>query len=86
MKYGDNSFRNGEFHVPLRSGTGPERERNRSEIGTPKKVVSGQWLMADVRHEMGELLFESKRFYRISVSLSPVSRLLSVSVLLTTDH
>ena len=34
MKYGDNSFRNGEFHVPLQSGTWPERGRNASGIGT----------------------------------------------------
>ena len=34
VKYGDNSFRNGRFHVPLSSGTRPERGRNVSEIGT----------------------------------------------------
>ena len=33
-KYADNSFRNGEFCVPLESETRPERGRNACETGT----------------------------------------------------
>ena len=34
LKYSDNSFRNGEFRVPLTSETRPERGRNAGRIGT----------------------------------------------------
>ena len=58
-KYADNSFRNGQFHVPLASETRPERGRNATDTGLAtlrethwytgtKSVESGEWrVMSD---------------------------------------
>jgi hypothetical protein len=46
MKYAANSFRNGEFHVPIQSETGPERGRNESEIGTQESSCASPLVLS----------------------------------------